>query len=179
MDFPHSSVSKESAYNAGGPGLIPGLGRSPGEGNGNPLQYSCLENLMDKRAQQATVHGVARVGHNLKNHQGLSRCHLINITKDSFISLITGNSKAFRNSVLGTVLRPNIYFLLQITISEQPCSCKVWAPQCPRNSASAEASLVCSVGQTWKVPDGIQNCFVSLFVLSLVKHPPLPCPLNL
>ena len=43
-------------------GLIPGLGRSPGEGNGNPLQYSCLENPMDKEAWQATVHGVARVG---------------------------------------------------------------------------------------------------------------------
>ena len=42
--FPHSSVGKESACNAGDLGLIPGLGRSPGEGNGNPLQYSCLEN---------------------------------------------------------------------------------------------------------------------------------------
>ena len=43
--------------------LILGLGRSPGEGNGYALQYSCLENLMDRRAWQATVHGVARVGH--------------------------------------------------------------------------------------------------------------------
>ena len=45
--FPGSSDDKESAYKAGDPGLIPGLGRSPGEGNGNPLQYSCLENSMD------------------------------------------------------------------------------------------------------------------------------------
>ena len=45
--------------------MIPGLGKSPGEGNGNPLQYSCLENLMDRGAWQATVHGVARVRHNL------------------------------------------------------------------------------------------------------------------
>ena len=45
--------------------MIPGLGRSPGEGNGNPLQYSCLENLMDRRAWWATINGVARVGHNL------------------------------------------------------------------------------------------------------------------
>ena len=45
--------------------LIPGSGRSPGEGNGNPLQYSYLENPMDRGAWQATVHGVARVGHNL------------------------------------------------------------------------------------------------------------------
>ena len=46
MGFPGSSDSKESGYNAGDPGSIPGLGRSPGEGNGNPLQYSCLENSM-------------------------------------------------------------------------------------------------------------------------------------
>ena len=44
--------------------LIPGLGRSPGEGNGNPLQYSCLENHMDRGAWWATVHGLQRVGHN-------------------------------------------------------------------------------------------------------------------
>ena len=46
-------------------GSIPGLGRSPGEGNGNPLQYSCLGNPMDRGARQATVHGVTRVGHGL------------------------------------------------------------------------------------------------------------------
>ena len=46
-------------------GSIPGLGRSPGEENGNPLQYSCLENPMDRGAWQATVHGVTRVGHEL------------------------------------------------------------------------------------------------------------------
>ena len=44
-------------------GLIPGLGRSPAEGNGNPLQYSCLENSMDREAWQAIIHGVTRVGH--------------------------------------------------------------------------------------------------------------------
>ena len=63
--IPHSSVGKESACNAGELDSIPGSGRSPGEGNGNPLQYSCLENLMDRGAWQATVHGAARVGHNL------------------------------------------------------------------------------------------------------------------
>ena len=51
---------KASAYNVGDPGSIPGLGRSPGEGNGNPLQYSCLENPMDRGAWWATVHGVAK-----------------------------------------------------------------------------------------------------------------------
>ena len=63
--FPHSSVIKESACNAGDLGSIPGMGRSPEEGNGNPLQYSCLENLMDRGAWRATIHGVARVGHDL------------------------------------------------------------------------------------------------------------------
>ena len=53
---------KKSAYSAGDPGLIPGLGRSPGEGNGNPLQYSCLENPTDRGTGQATVHVVPRVG---------------------------------------------------------------------------------------------------------------------
>ena len=63
--FPCSSVSKESACNAGDLGSIPGLGRSPGEGNGNPLQYCCLENPIDRGAWRAIVHGVARVGHDL------------------------------------------------------------------------------------------------------------------
>jgi len=56
--------SKESAFNAGEPGSIPGLGRSPGEGNGKPFQYSCLENPTDGRTWRAIVHGVTRVGHN-------------------------------------------------------------------------------------------------------------------
>ena len=51
---------KESACNAGDPGSIPASGRSPGEGNGNPLQYSCLENSMDRGAWWATVHGVTK-----------------------------------------------------------------------------------------------------------------------
>ena len=65
MGFPHSSVGKSSAYNAGGPGSIPGLRRSPGEGNGNPLRYSCLENPMDRGAWQATVLWITRVQHDL------------------------------------------------------------------------------------------------------------------
>ena len=65
MGFPHSSVGKESACNAGDPGSVPGLGRSSGEGHGNPLQYSCLENPMDRGTWQVAVHGVIRVGHNL------------------------------------------------------------------------------------------------------------------
>ena len=58
--FPGSSVVKASACNVGDPGSIPRLGRSPGEGNGNPLQYSFLENPMDGGAWWATVHGVTK-----------------------------------------------------------------------------------------------------------------------
>ena len=65
--FPCSSVGKESACSAGDPGLIPGLGRSPGEGNGNPLQYPCLENLMDRGAWWAAVHGVTKRWARLSN----------------------------------------------------------------------------------------------------------------
>ena len=58
--FPGGSDGNESACNVGDPDSIPGLGRSSGEGNGNLLQYSCLENPMDGGAWQATVHGVAK-----------------------------------------------------------------------------------------------------------------------
>ena len=60
MDFPGGTVNKNPPTNAGDTGLILGLGRSPSKGNCNPLQYSCLENPMDRIAWQATVHGVAK-----------------------------------------------------------------------------------------------------------------------
>ena len=60
MGFAGGSNGKESACSAGDPGSIPWLGRSPGEGNGNPLQYSCLGNSMDRGAWQAMVHGVTK-----------------------------------------------------------------------------------------------------------------------
>ena len=58
--FPGGSDGKASACNTGDPDSIPGLGRSPGEGNGKPLQYPCLENPMDRGPWQATVHGVTK-----------------------------------------------------------------------------------------------------------------------
>ena len=58
--FPGGSEVKVSAFKVGDRGSIPGMGRSPGEGNGNPLQYSCLENLMDRGSWWATVYGVAK-----------------------------------------------------------------------------------------------------------------------
>ena len=60
MGFPGGSDGKKSARSAGDPDSIPGSGKSPGEGNGKPFQYSCLENPLDRGAWQATVHGVAK-----------------------------------------------------------------------------------------------------------------------
>ena len=60
-------------YHAGDPGLIPGSERSPGEGNDNPFQYSCLENHMDRGVWWVTVHGVSRVGHDLATKPPLVR----------------------------------------------------------------------------------------------------------
>ena len=66
MGFLDGSDGKKSACNAGDPGSIPGLGRSPGEGHGNPLQYSCLENLMVRGPWQATVPRVTKIQIQLK-----------------------------------------------------------------------------------------------------------------
>ena len=69
MGFPGASVVKNPLANMGDAGSVPGSGRSPGKGSGNPLQYSCLENSMDREAWQATVHGVTRVGRDLETKQ--------------------------------------------------------------------------------------------------------------
>ena len=76
---PGGSDGKESACNAGDLSSVPGLGRSSGEGNGNPLQYSCLENSTDRGAWPATVNGVQRVGHDWAtnthiHNEGQSQC---------------------------------------------------------------------------------------------------------
>ena len=63
--FPGGSEVKASASNVGNPGSFPVSGRSPGEGNGNPVHYSCLENPMDRGAWQATVHGITKVRRSL------------------------------------------------------------------------------------------------------------------
>ena len=87
-DFPGGSEGKASAFNAGDLGLIPGWGRSPGEGNGNPLQYSCLENPMDGEAWWAIVHGVTK-----------SRTRLSDLT-------LTISSAQFSHSVVSDSLWP-------------------------------------------------------------------------
>ena len=75
-DFPGGSDGKASVYNAGDLGSIPGLGRSPGEGNGNPLQDYCLENPMNRRAWQSTVHGVAKSRTRLSDFTSLTGLQL-------------------------------------------------------------------------------------------------------
>ena len=74
LGFPGGSISKESACNAGDLGLIPGLGRSPREGHGNPLQYSCLENPHGQRSLAGYSHGVAESRTQLSNFHFLSLC---------------------------------------------------------------------------------------------------------
>ena len=74
------SEVKESACNARDLGLIPGLGRFPGEGNGNPLQYSCLENPMDAGAWWATVHGVSKSWTRLSDFTSLSLNTIYNVS---------------------------------------------------------------------------------------------------
>ena len=123
MGFSCGSAGKESACNAGDLGLISGLGRSPGEGNGYPIQYSCLENPMDRGAWWVTVHGVTRVRHDLvtkatnldlrtlkptgnwclvRTNLGVDACYSFS---DSFLS------------PTGVFLFPFIYFLIYVFIS--------------------------------------------------------------
>ena len=87
MSFPGDSDNKESACNAGDPGSVPGWGRSPGEGNGYPLLYSCLENPMDRGAWQATFHGVAKSRAQLSDYHkwpSLAAAHLGQPTQVSY-----------------------------------------------------------------------------------------------
>ena len=78
----YGSDGKESFYNAGDPGSIPGSGRSPGEGNGNPLQYSCLENPTKEEPSGLHPMGFQRVGHNLATN---TQTLLIGLNKFTYI----------------------------------------------------------------------------------------------
>ena len=83
MGFPGGSDHKESACNVGDPGSIPGSGRCPGEGHSKPLQYSCLENSMDRETWWATVHGAPKSWTHLKDsHTSLSiLSNIVNLIK--------------------------------------------------------------------------------------------------
>ena len=82
MGFPGSSDGKASACNVEDPSSVPGLGRSPGKGNGKPLQYSCLENSMDGGAWWATVHGVAKSQTRLSNFTATSWTMLTTVPEE-------------------------------------------------------------------------------------------------
>ena len=88
IGFPGGSEVKASACNAGDLGSNPGSGRSPGEGNGNPLQYSCLENPMDSRAWWATVHGVAKSRTRLSDLASLPLQSIFNSVIVLFVSVM-------------------------------------------------------------------------------------------
>ena len=87
MGFPGGSVGQEFACNAGEPGSIPGLGRSPADWTGYPLQYSGLQNFMDRGAWQATVHGVA------KSRTRLSDFHFFSTGSTNIMIRMTSLSK--------------------------------------------------------------------------------------
>ena len=89
MGFPSGSDSKEPACNAGDRGSSPRLGWSPWEGNGYPLQYSCLENAMDRRAWQATVHGVAKSQTCLSDFHSLTHIQTHNLVQTLMFTWMT------------------------------------------------------------------------------------------
>ena len=88
MGFPGGSDGKESAYNVGDLGSIPGLGRSPGGGHGNLLQYSCLESFTDRGAWWATVHGVTKSQTRLSNQAQHSSLEIQNYIVKTFPNVL-------------------------------------------------------------------------------------------
>ena len=90
-------MGKESACNAGDLGSFPGSGTSPGEGNGNPLQYPCLENPIDRGAWRATVHGVVRVGHSLATKSPALSCqeHVVSACPASVLPRVISSAILF------------------------------------------------------------------------------------
>ena len=138
--FPGGSDSKESAYNVGDLGSIPGLGRTPGEGNGNPLQYSCLENSMYREAWQATVHGVT------KSQTRLSDCAQ-HVTK----SYIFNSFQPKSHFIQGTFPRLSIQ---DLPTSEHFLNTCLTAPctlmRLLRSLISMEEGLIQGRGCVWK-----------------------------
>ena len=107
--FPSASDGKESACNAGDSDSIPGLGRSPGEGNGNPLQYSCLENPMHRGPWWATVHAVAKRQKWLKwltLSLSFMKGHIIHEAQMTGNQLVSGSAKQFIKYSLTTWVLP-------------------------------------------------------------------------
>ena len=116
IGFPFSSVGKESACSAGDLGLIPGWDRSPGEGNGNPLQYSYLENPMDRGAWQATVHGVARVSHDIMTkpppRSPLALCYLNPLGSFPLVRLLMHQTSVQTDFIIIIIIKIIVAILL-------------------------------------------------------------------
>ena len=103
MGFSGGPVEENSPANAGDAGLIPASGRFPGEGNGNSLQNSCLENSMDRGHWQATVHGVSRVKHNLETKPAPPTliCLIIGeVCSDPLVKLLSAEFSLLQHSCL-------------------------------------------------------------------------------
>ena len=121
------SVSKESACNAGDLGSVPGSGISSGEGNGNPFQYSCLENPMD-RAWQATVYGIAGIRHDLATTPPPVPCTVLSVGIKRERLNIPETGKISPGSPIA-LLRPWVF--CASSSSQQPANSKVVAGDCP------------------------------------------------
>ena len=124
--FPGGSDGKASAYNAGDPDLIPGSGRSPGKGNGNPLQYSCLENPMDGVAWWATVHGVAKSWTRLSDFTFtvlLGSCFILGERLSCVVGLgvdeLKGSNYVTNNCIWLRPARDNVYIFRRVCPSLQ------------------------------------------------------------
>ena len=136
----HSSVSKESACNATDPGSIPGLGRSPGEGNGSPLQYSCLENPMDSSPPGSAIHGIfqarilewAAIFLSRGSSQSRDRTQVSSLQKDAFTVRATSEAQEQYAYVLHWTLGNRLPFYTQES------------PQLMKRARKASSSLLCT-----------------------------------
>ena len=159
---PCRSVGKQSACNARELGSIPGSERSPGEGNGNPLQYSCLENPMDRGAWQATVHGAARVRHNLMIKPPLQTLRSFKWNKGSFSS-----AQAPRES-RELVLLQRCLEMLMLMVEH-----RLWEPRMKRkrNSFLSKPKNLFNILDTMSSKDSDFPCVRWGDVLERFEHP--------
>ena len=135
LGFPCGSDSKESSCNAGDPDLIPGLGKSPGEGNGNLLQYSWLENPMDGGAWHATVHGLAKSWTRLSNkhvHLLYPCVYLLSVSTASVrfihvhLSVCISCSFFFSGWVIFHCVNKPLSWLIHFTVNRHLCCVHFW-----------------------------------------------------
>ena len=179
--LPSGSDDKESACNAGDPGLTPRSGRSPGEGNGNPLQYCCLENPMDRGAWWATVHGVAKSQTQLSNwvymqrplmywpgsylsHFQFHSCHHLLVTPIQVLAFSsTGKTNTFGNQFpnhFSSLLNFKKHFMCLAPYLD--CILKRWAPKLlhPLSQDLKLDSLIIPEKE-----DKLDSCLLPIFLL--------------